>query len=63
MAVHSSQMYAKNLQNLLALMVDKDGHFHLDMNDDIIAKSVITMGGNVIHEGTNQRLNPAPAPA
>ncbi|MGC4047619.1 MAG: Re/Si-specific NAD(P)(+) transhydrogenase subunit alpha [Armatimonas sp.] len=63
MSVHSSQMYSKNLQNLLALMVDKDGQFHLDMNDDIIANSVITMGGNVIHEGTKQRLNPAPAPA
>jgi NAD(P) transhydrogenase subunit alpha len=63
LAVHSSQMYSKNLQNLLALMIDKDGQFHLDMNDDIIAKTVITMNGNVIHEGTNQRLNPAPAPA
>ena len=63
MAVHASQMYARNLQNLLALMIDKDGLFHLDMNDDIIANSVITMSGNVIHEGTRQRLNPAPAPA
>ena len=63
LAVHSSQMYSKNLQNLLALMIDKEGQFHLDMSDDIIAKTVITMNGNVIHEGTNQRLNPAPAPA
>ncbi len=63
LSVHSSQMYSKNVQNLLALMIDKDGQFHLDMNDDIIAKTVITMNGNVIHEGTNQRLNPAPAPA
>jgi NAD(P) transhydrogenase subunit alpha len=63
LAVHSSQMYSKNLQNLLALMVDKDGQFHLDMSDDIIANSVITMNGSVIHEGTKQRLAPAPAPA
>lgn len=63
MSVHSSQMYSKNLQNLLALMIDKDGQLHLDMSDDIIANTVITMSGNVIHEGTKQRLNPAPAPA
>ncbi len=58
LAVHSSQMYSKNLQNLLALMIDKEGQFTLDMNDDIIANSVITMSGNVIHEGTKQRLTP-----
>lgn len=63
LAVHSSQMYSKNLQNLLALMIDKDGHLHLDMNDDIIANTVITMGGNIIHEGTKQRMNPATTPA
>lgn len=63
LAVHASQMYSKNLQNLLALLIDKDGNYHLNMDDDIIAKTVITMDGKVIHEGTNQRLNPAPAPA
>ena len=63
LSVHASQMYSKNLQNLLALMIDKDGNYHVDMEDDIIAKTVITMDGEVIHEGTNQRLNPAPAPA
>jgi len=63
MAVHSSQMYSKNLQNLLALMIDKDGQLHIDMDDDIIANSVITMDGNVIHEGTKQRLNPVSTPA
>ena len=63
MAVHSSQMYSKNLQNLLALMIDKEGQFTLDMNDDIIANSVITMDGNVIHEGTRQRLTPTTTPS
>jgi hypothetical protein len=33
------------------------------MNDDIIANTVITMSGNVIHEGTKQRLAPASTPA
>ncbi|MCA9858393.1 MAG: Re/Si-specific NAD(P)(+) transhydrogenase subunit alpha [Thermomicrobiales bacterium] len=63
LAVHSSQMYSKNLQNLLALMIDKDGQFTLDMDDDIIANTVITLGGAVVHEGTKQRLNPATTPA
>ena len=28
--IHASQMYSKNIQNLLALMIDKDGQFVLD---------------------------------
>ena len=54
-------MYSKNLQNLLALMIDKDGQFKLDMNDDIIANTDHhRMPAMCIHEGTKQRLSPAP---
>lgn len=41
LASHASQLYAKNLQNLLALLI-KDGALHLDFNDDIIAESVVS---------------------
>jgi NAD(P) transhydrogenase subunit alpha len=67
--VHASQMYAKNLQNLLALMVSKDGRFQPDWNDDIVAATVITRDGEIVHEGTRKRLGlapltpPAPEPA
>lgn len=61
--VHASQMYSKNIQNLLALLIGADGQLNLDMNDEIIAGTIITKDGEVVHEGTKQRMNPAPASA
>ena len=61
MPVHSSQMYSKNIQNLLGLLISADGRLNLDMNDDIIAGTVITTDGQLIHEGTKQRMQPAVA--
>ncbi len=59
--VHGSQMYSKNLQNLLALLVDKDGQLNLDMSDEIIAGTIITRDGEVVHEGTKQRMAATPS--
>ena len=56
-------MYSKNIQNLLALLIDKNGQFVLDMNDEIVRGTVITQNGEVIHEGTRARLQPAAASA
>ena len=61
--VHASQMYSKNIQNLLALLIDKNGQFVLDMNDEIVRGTVITQNGEIMHEGTKARLQPAPATA
>jgi H+-translocating NAD(P) transhydrogenase subunit alpha len=61
MPVHGSQMYSKNVQNLLGLLIDKEGKLNLDMNDEIIAGTIITRDGEVLHEGTKQRMNPTPA--
>lgn len=55
MPVHASQMYAKNIQNLLALLI-KDGAFAPDYEDEIVKGTVITRGGEVVHEMTKQRL-------
>jgi len=60
--VHASQMYSKNVQNLVALMIAKDGSFVLNMDDDIIRDSVITANGQLLHQGTKARMQPA-APA
>ncbi|MGH2557988.1 MAG: Re/Si-specific NAD(P)(+) transhydrogenase subunit alpha [Thermomicrobiales bacterium] len=61
--IHASQMYAKNLQNLLALLIDKDGTLTLNMDDDIVAGTVITDNGDLIHEGARARMMPATAPS
>jgi NAD(P) transhydrogenase subunit alpha len=61
--VHASQMYSKNIQNLLALLIDKEGNLTLDMNDEIVRGTVITKDGEILHEGTKARMQPAAASA
>ncbi len=50
MATHASQLYAKNIENLLKLMVDEDGSLKLDFEDEIIAGACITHEGEIRHE-------------
>ena len=61
MPFHASQMYSKNVQNLLALMV-KDGKLTLNFDDDIVKGTCVSHGGEVVHEGTRARLGLAPPP-
>jgi len=48
---HASQLYAKNIQSLLGLMVDDEGAFKLDFEDEVIAGACITRDGEIVHEG------------
>ncbi len=48
-ATDSSALYARNLLNLLGLLVDKDGKINLNMDDDIIKATVLTKDGQIIH--------------
>ncbi|HEX5515575.1 MAG TPA: Re/Si-specific NAD(P)(+) transhydrogenase subunit alpha [Gammaproteobacteria bacterium] len=54
-AVHASEMYARNLYNLLALLV-KDGELNLNFDDEVIRDSCLTHAGEVRHEPARQRL-------
>lgn len=45
--VHASVMYAKNVQNLLALLRGEDGALRIDWNDEILATSVVTHEGAI----------------
>jgi NAD(P) transhydrogenase subunit alpha len=45
MPVHASQLYAKNITELLKLLVTKDGKLNLDFNDDIIKGACLTHAG------------------
>ena len=42
MAAHASQLYAKNVENLLRLLVGEDGNLNLDFDDEIIDGACIT---------------------
>jgi NAD(P) transhydrogenase subunit alpha len=50
MAESASQLYARNIQSLLGLMID-DGELKLDFDDEVIAGACITRGGEIVHEG------------
>jgi H+-translocating NAD(P) transhydrogenase subunit alpha len=63
MPYHASQMYSRNIQSLLGLMLTKEGKLNLDMNDDVIKGTVITKDGEVVHEQTKKALEPQKVPA
>jgi len=44
-ALHASEMYARNVFNFLALMIDKEGALKLDWDDELIAKTCLTHAG------------------
>ncbi len=48
MPIHASQLYSKNIANLLNLMV-KDGQFQPDYSDDVVAGTCITRDGTIVH--------------
>jgi len=60
MPYHASQMYSRNIQSLLGLLITKDGKLNLDMNDDVIKGTVITKDGDVVHEATKKAIAPQP---
>ena len=45
--VHASEMYAKNLFNLVSPFITEDGGLELDFDDEVIAGCVLTHGGEV----------------
>jgi NAD(P) transhydrogenase subunit alpha len=57
-AVDASQLYARNLQAFLALLV-KDGQLQIDTSDEIVKAALLTLDGKVV----NPAVLPAPAPA
>ena len=56
MPEHASQLFARNVQELLGLIV-KDGEdgaaakLELDFDDEIVAGSCIARDGEIVHEG------------
>jgi NAD(P) transhydrogenase subunit alpha len=51
LAEHASQLYARNIQALLGLMIDDAGDLSLDYDDEVIAGACITRDGEIVHEG------------
>ncbi len=51
MAEHASQLYARNIESLLGLMISEEGTLELDFEDEVIAGACITRDGEIVHEG------------
>jgi len=54
LAVHSSEMYAKNLQNFLDLIIGEEGQLVLNWDDEILAGSVLVHEGEIKHQPTRE---------
>ena len=52
---HASELYAKNQLNLLELFV-KDGALKLDWSDEVLAKTVLTHGGEIKNEAAKKAV-------
>ena len=52
---HASQMYAKNISNLVLLMVE-DEKLEINLEDEILKDSLVTDGGKVVNERVKETL-------
>jgi NAD(P) transhydrogenase subunit alpha len=52
MAVNASQLYAKNIENLLGLLIGEDGALAVNFDDEIIDAACIAHGGEIRGERT-----------
>ncbi len=54
---HGSQMYGKNMENFLKLLVAEDGSLNFDFDDEIIKDTVMTYQGEVVNNRIRGLLN------
>jgi NAD(P) transhydrogenase subunit alpha len=50
MATHASQLYAKNVENLLRLIVSDEGTLAVDFDDEVVAGACVTHEGEIKNE-------------
>ena len=55
---HASELYAKNLLNLLELLV-KDQALALDWEDEVVAKTALTHAGEIRNEAARKAVESA----
>ncbi len=54
--LHASQMYAKNLEAFLSLLIDSSGKLTQDFSDEILVASLLVAGGEVRYGPTRELL-------
>ncbi len=59
MPEHSSQLFARNVQALLELLVDEEGNLHLDFDDEIVSGACIVRDGEIVNPGAKAAVEGA----
>ena len=59
----ASLLYARNVFALLQILLDKEGNLAPDLADEVVAGTLLTYGGAVVHKPTAERLAPEEVPA
>jgi NAD(P) transhydrogenase subunit alpha len=59
----ASLLYARNVFALLQLLLDKEGNFALNLDDEVVAGTLLTHAGEVVHKPTAERLELQAVPA
>ncbi len=52
--LHASEMYARNLHNFLVLSLAKGGEYQINLEDDLVQGTMLTMDGAIKHEATRK---------
>ncbi len=55
-ANHASQMYGKNIENLLKHILNKDSELEFDFEDQILAETLVAYQGEVVNERISKLL-------
>jgi H+-translocating NAD(P) transhydrogenase subunit alpha len=58
-ALHASEMYARNLVNLMDLLIGEDNTLNIDLDDEVVAGTLLTHAGKLVHEATAKQLGQA----
>ena len=48
MPEHASQLYARNVQALLELLLDEDGNLAMDFDDEVVAGACVVREGEAV---------------
>jgi proton-translocating NAD(P)+ transhydrogenase subunit alpha len=59
MAEHASQLYSRNIEALLGLMVSDEGQLELDFDDEVIEGACITRGKEIVHAAAREAAGAA----
>jgi NAD(P) transhydrogenase subunit alpha len=62
LSVHASQMFGRNVATLAQLLINKEGKLKIDRADEIVAGCLITHGGEVVQQATQDRFKEAGRP-